>query len=203
MPKTPAQKAQIRRFSIFLVGAFVILMGLAAAAIKNAPPPPPELPDLGHVPLFHLTDQKGQPYSESALGGRVWVANFIFTRCPQICPLFTQRMAKVQGELSDLTNVHYVSFSVDPAYDTPERLAAYARDHHVESPRWAFLTGKTDDIQKTVVDGFKISLLHEKGTDAGTDFTNIVHGVHFVLVDQQGVIRGYYDSNDAKRVEAL
>ena len=104
MPKTADQKADIRRFSIFLAGAFVILMGLAAAAIKNAPPPPPELPDLGHVPLFHLTDQKGQPYSESALGGRVWVANFIFTRCPEICPLFTQRMAKVQDQLSDLTD---------------------------------------------------------------------------------------------------
>lgn len=203
MTKTPEQKAQIRRFSVFLVGVFVILTGLAAVAIKTAPPPPPELPDLGRVPLFHLTDQTGQPYSEARLGGRVWIANFIFTRCPDICPLFTERMAKVGEQLKDLGNVRLVSFTVDPDYDTPARLSAYAQAHHAQSSRWTFITGKTDDIQKVVVDGFKISLTHEGKADAGGDFNTIVHGVHFVLVDQQGVIRGYYDSNDPKRVDAL
>jgi protein SCO1/2 len=178
-------------------------MAVAAWAIKNAPPPPPALPDLGRVPLFHLTDQRGAPFAESKLGGRVWVANFIFTRCPDVCPLFTEKMAKVGEQLADYGNVHLVSFSVDPEYDTPERLAEYARAHHAESRRWAFLTGKAEDLQRTVVDGFKISLTREGKPDAGASFNRIVHGVHFVLVDQQGVIRGYYDSNDPARVQAL
>lgn len=203
MAKTPEQIAKIRRFTVLLVGLFVISTVFAALAVKNAPPPPPPLPDLGRVPLFHLTDQTGQGFPEASLQGRVWVANFIYTRCPEICPLFTEKMAKVSEALSDETNVHLVSFSVDPAYDTPERLAAYAKAHNATSRRWTFVTGSSEDVQKTVVDGFKIALTREGKADAGPNFMSIVHGVHFMLVDQQGVIRGYYDSNDPARVKAL
>jgi protein SCO1/2 len=204
MAKTPEQQSHIRRFTFAVVGALILMTGMAFVAIRNGPPMPAPLPDLGRVPLFHLTDQTGAPFAESSLHGRVWIANFIFTRCPDICPLFTQEMANVEGELADLTNVRYVSFSVDPDYDTPERLAAFAKEHHATSRRWSFVTGKSDDIQKVVVDGFKISLNREGHPDAGkASFVNIVHGVHFILVDQQGVIRGYYDSKDPERVKLL
>lgn len=201
MSKTPEQRARIRSFSIFLFGIFAMLGVLAFLAIKNEPPPPKPLPDYGRVPLFHLTDENGQPFAEASLHGRVWIANFIFTRCPDICPLFTKKMARVESKLIDLPNVRFVSFTVDPAYDTPERLARYAKAHQAD---WTFLTGPTDDIKKTVVDGFKEAIVRDEGKgDAGTGFLRIVHGIHFMLVDQQGVIRGYYDSKDPKRVEAL
>lgn len=204
MAKTPEQRSKIRRFTAFFMGTLALLTVMAFVAIRNGPPMLAPLPDLGRVPLFHLTDQHGEPFAENALHGRVWIANFIFTRCPDVCPLFTQKMADVSDQLADLTNVKYVSFSVDPAYDTPARLAQYAEEHHATNRRWTFVTGPTDAVQKTIVEGFKESLVRDGKTDAGGDsFASIVHGVHFVLVDQQGVIRGYYDSKDPEKVKEL
>lgn len=162
---------------------------------------PPPLPVLGKVPDFSLSNQYGQPFGSKELAGKIWVANFIFTRCPTVCPLFTRKMAALQDRTRNMGPAfHLVSFSVDPEYDTPPRLLEYANHHKVSPRMWSFLTGDASTIRKTVVDGFKISMGHEGPDD---DFMNIFHGTHFVLVDAQGRIRGYYASDDEERVEAL
>jgi protein SCO1/2 len=159
-------------------------------------------PALGAVPEFQLTDQHGQPFVPAALKGKVWVADFIFTRCPSLCPQITATMGMLQHRLSGLGGaLQLVSFSVDPGYDTPERLLAYAKEHHA-GPQWSFVTGRTDAIQKVVVQGFKETLTHE-GKSETPDFLSIVHGQHFVLVDRTGQIRGYYDSQDREAVDRL
>ena len=79
------------------------------------------LPVLGLVPSFQLTDQSGAAYSSKALEGQVWVANFVFTRCPTICPTFTAKMATIQKKTGD--DVRLVSFTVDPEFDTADKLA--------------------------------------------------------------------------------
>src|SRR2546427_7051085 len=91
---------------------------------------PPALPALGVIEDFTLTDQFGQPFGSAQLRGKVWVADFIFTRCPTVCPLLTERMGKVQHRARNLgTAFQLVSFTVDPEWDTPERLAVYAHAH--------------------------------------------------------------------------
>jgi protein SCO1/2 len=90
-----------------------------------------------------------------------------------------------------------VSFSVDPTFDTPEVLAAYARTHHAVSERWHFLTGDQSAMQKTVELGLKTAM-EKTGEKDGVPAIN--HGSHFVLVDQAGQIRGVYDMNDADAV---
>ena len=161
-------------------------------------PPAEPLPVLGTVPAFHFQDQNSAPFGPETLRGKPWVADFIFTRCPTVCPLMTERLAALAPRLGN--RLHLVSLSVYPDFDTPERLRAFSQEHGATDVRWHFLTGDSAAVQRAVTDGFKISLTHE-GPDA--DFLNIVHGVHLVLVDADGHIRGYYDSGDPEALERL
>jgi protein SCO1/2 len=163
---------------------------MATPVIRAALPPPVPLPPvLGTVPQFRLVDQTGAPFGPERLAGRVWIADFVFTRCPDVCPRMTERLVGVQRALGDRADL--VSVSVDPAYDTPERLTSFARDHGASSPRWHFLTGDSRQIQDAVLRGFQIAFSRDSD-----DIASITHGVHVVLVDVRGRIRGYYDSND-------
>jgi protein SCO1/2 len=105
-------------------------------------------------------------------------------------------MAEVQRTLGDRADL--VSVSVDPAFDTPERLAAFARAHGADSPRWHFLTGESRHVQDAVLRGFRVAFSRDS-----EDIASITHGVHVVLVDGRGRIRGFYDSNDADALERL
>lgn len=160
-----------------------------------------EPPVLSTLPAFELTDATGKPFGTKQLAGRPWAANFIFTRCPTICPAFTAKMADVQRAVKESgADAHLVSFSVDPVYDTPERLAAYAAKHGADPSRWTFLTGDPEAVRVAVVEGLKIAANPIKPDD---DPADIFHGSHFVLVDGEGRIRGYYDSNDADATRRL
>jgi protein SCO1/2 len=174
----------------------VVLLGLGLPLLGQlVRPAAPPLPVLGTLPEFRLTDQEGQPFGSSELRGKVWMAGFIFTRCPTICPAITARMAKIQHRARGIEErFRLVSFSVDPLYDTPERLAAYARQHRASPRMWKMLTGSLEAVKGTVEDGLKIAM----GTPQGEqDFASLFHGTHFVLVDAELRIRGYYDSSAA------
>jgi protein SCO1/2 len=150
------------------------------------------LEDFGAVPPFLLTDQSGQTVSRDVLLGRVWVADFFFTSCPDVCPGLSARMAELQGKWDD---VDLVSFSVDPTTDTAPVLAAYAARFGADGRRWHLLTGPTEAIRATVVDGFRQTM-----QGAGTD---ILHGSRFVVVDEAGHIRGFPDPKVPGEVEAV
>jgi protein SCO1 len=202
-PAAPAlpRRAASRPLLWGIVGALLAGLVLAGAWLALRPRPEP-LPDLGALPAFTFTRQDGRPFGLQQLQGRPFVANFIFTRCPTICPLFSKKMAALQGRTKDAgARLALVSFSVDPTYDTPERLAAYARKYGADEARWSFLTGDYAQLKDTIVGGFKISMGRE--TPDESDVMGIFHGTHFVLVDAGGHIRGYYDSNDAEATERL
>jgi protein SCO1/2 len=176
---------------------WVVLMAFAAGvpvlrALRTPAPPPP--PVLGALPPFRFTSEQNLPFGTPELTGKVWIANFIFTRCPTICPVFSAKMAEVQRRSEKLGSaVHLVSFSVDPTWDTPERLKAYGGRFGADPNRWTFLTGEWEALKSTIVDGMKISAGREG--DDPDDLNAIFHGTHFVLVDERGQLRGYYDSN--------
>ncbi len=172
------------------------LLVLASCAGKPGP-----LPVLGQVPAFVLTDEAGARFDADArLRGHTWIANFIFTRCPDICPAFTAKMAMVQERTAGLaaSAPHLVSFSVDPTHDTPPVLAAYAAQHGARSERWSFLTGAFAEVRTAVEQSLKVHM--EQNGTAASGVPNISHGSHFVLVDAAMRIRGYYDMNDADAV---
>src|SRR5690606_9044083 len=76
------------------------------------------------VPAFSLTERSGRTVGLEDLKGKVWIANFIYTRCPGPCPIMTSRLAALARELPVRDDLMYVSFSVDPEHDTPQVLSA-------------------------------------------------------------------------------
>ena len=183
-------------------GLATAALGLLLATGLVASRPREPLPRLGALPDFTFTRENGQPFGRARLLGRPWVANFIFTRCPTICPLFTQKMARLQQHTAGHgERLQLVSFSVDPDYDTPERLTAYAAKYGAQPARWSFLTGDYTRLKSTIVDGFKIAMgRHDEDPQ---NLLSIFHGTHFVLVDATGEIRGYYDSDDDEALKRL
>ncbi len=156
---------------------------------------------LGQAPSFSLIDQTATRFTTADLLGKVTIINFIFTRCPTVCPIFTRRFQRIIHSLDNVKPIQFVSISVDPEHDTSTVLADYANEHNADPARWKFLTGDPEAIRLTAEKGLKL-VLERSGTLAdGTP--DIVHATHFVLIDKQGNIRGYYDSGEKARREAL
>lgn len=154
------------------------------------------LPVLFDAASFSLTDQDGKPFSSEQLRGKTWVADFVFTHCPGVCPRMTMRMAGLQKALPN-PDLHFVSFSVDPERDTPEVLKAYAKTYDADPARWHFLTGEKAAMFKAARD---MKLTAEPAGVLGPD---IAHAEKFLLVDGQGRVRGAYDSKDDADMKQL
>lgn len=154
-----------------------------------------ELPVRGDAPAFAMVDQNDQPVSLTTLAGRPWVADFVFTNCAGPCPLMTVKMAQLQKDLPSA--VQLVSFSVDPEHDTPAVLKEYGRKHEADDARWRFLTGVSQEASHAVSHAFLLAAASGAGTEP------ITHSTKFVLVDADGKIRGYYDSNDEQAMLKL
>lgn len=164
--------------------------------------PAPRLDDYGTLPGFAFRDQTGAPVREVDLRGQVTIANFIFTRCDTVCPVFSMRMQRLGQRTADWERPpQLISFSVDPEHDTPEVLAAFAADYQADPARWRFLTGDPAEVRRVVRDGLAIAMEREGTLASGAP--NIVHGEHFVLLDQALTVRGYYQASDEERVEEL
>jgi protein SCO1/2 len=187
--RTPAPKSstawKVTLVLIPLVTAAVLfwLRQIQVDHLSNRP-----LPSLGTVPKFELVNQDAQPFGSEQLSGKIWVADFIFTSCPGPCPIISTRMSELQKPLAQ-SDVHLVSFSVDPEKDTPEVLRAYADKLRKQPLRWDFLTGPRAAIYSLSKDGFKL------GISDGSEAEGVpIHSTRFVLVDRRGTIRGYYDA---------
>jgi len=184
--------------------ALAVVAAASTAALAMLRTGVRELPRYGEVPAFALTDEAGKPFGTAQLDGRIWVADFIFTTCPAVCPRMSEDMSRLQTWLVNRAldgRVHLVSVSVDPARDTPDKLRAYAAQYHARPATWTFATGSQQAIEDAVVHGFKIAVSREK--DDSEDSFAIVHGTKFVLVDAKRQIRGYYDSSDAASMAKL
>jgi protein SCO1/2 len=151
----------------------------------------------GAVPEFVLVNQDGQNFGSAQLRGKIWIADFIYTTCPGPCPMLSSRMSELQKPL-EKTDVHLVSFSVDPAKDTPQVLRGYAEKLQAEPGRWDFLTGPQSTIYNLSRNGFKLAV-----SDGSEDKGIPVHSTRMILVDRHGAIRGYYDATEADAVTKL
>ena len=189
-----------------LVGLLVVL-GFAVVPAVVVPTlvcrqADPELPDLGEVPAFSLIDERGQPFTEEALRGHATIVSFLFTRCDLICPVTTMKMENIQEKTFDaIGRVKLLSFSVDPTYDTPERLTEYAKRYHADPTQWRFVTGPLDKVNALVEGPFMSSMLREPDRPGG--IPNIAHAGYFLLLDPQLHIRGKYDTDDVKRLDQM
>ena len=155
------------------------------------------LAPLWAAPDFAFPDQHGRTVTAASLRGKVWVADFIFTRCRTLCPMLTAKFVQLQRRLAGV-DVTFVSFSVDPEHDTPEVLAAYARQWASDEPRWTLLATGAATLP-ALVKGFRVTAAP---SEAGA-VDPIVHSSVFVLVDGEGQVRGVFDSEERADFEAL
>jgi protein SCO1/2 len=172
--------------AVLAVGLLVVRFGVLGGS--KVPPP------LLELPAYKLTDHRGASFGAAELRGKVYIADFVFTSCPTVCPRLTERMHEIQRRTDDLGDaLQLVTFTVDPENDTPEVLAAYAKKHEANPTRWTFLTGPLGEVETVVLRGFKIAM-GKKETQAG--MMEIFHGERLVLVDREGKIRRFYEAND-------
>jgi cytochrome oxidase Cu insertion factor (SCO1/SenC/PrrC family) len=151
------------------------------------------LADYGVVPAFDLVSQTGAAVRLDDLLGRVWVADFIFTRCASTCPMMNAQMERLAQKLGPDAPVRMVSFSVDPERDTVERLAEYSEAYSADPERWLFLTGEKQAIRQLIQKGFHLGVDDAAPEDVAQGAEPILHSTRFVLVDARGTIRGYYN----------
>ena len=208
-PDRPPYRPSRRELLIWGVLVTVIVALTGAALVQRLRTPPAEpLPVFAQLPHFTLTNRDTETVTLSDLAGAPWIADFIFTRCPGICPFMTRQMSRVAAELPAAATIRLVSFSVDPDYDTPEVLQEYAERHDAPD-HWYFLTGESQAIRSLSRDGFLLAVAdateeqQAASGEAGETIEPIVHSNRLVLVDGAGRIRGYYDAFDEREVAKL
>lgn len=192
--------------ALWALAVLPVVALLLALWLQRAAPAP--LPVLWSASAFALRDQHGRPVGDAELRGRVVVANFIFTRCTDICPLYlTPKMREVQRLLRDRgldeRQVALVSFTVDPEHDTPEVLAAYAERYGADGRMWHFLTGPLPALEQ-VAAGFFVAMVrpeaeaeaheHEGAPEAGPPA--IGHSGRFFVVDRRWRVRALHLAED-------
>lgn len=157
--------------------------------------------DFGALPDFALTSQAGEIVTLASLRGRVWVMASIFTTCAGPCPRITRAMGDVARRIEN-TNAHLVSITVDPARDNPAKLASYAKSYGADPERWTFLTGAEEAIHTLIREGFRmpVARLDEPHPETGDLLT---HDRRLAVIDAEGRIRGWYDSEDRDQLALL
>jgi protein SCO1/2 len=160
------------------------------------------------VPEFTLIDQDGKPRTQAMFDGKVTILDLFFTHCPFICPMMTLAMQDLARDLTG-TPVQFISISVDPANDTPERLKAYAAEKEIDLSHWTFLTGDMATIKSIARDslGFAVG----PDTDptktitlpSGQSMGNIIHPSKFILIGPDRKVLGFYESSSLEETQKL
>jgi protein SCO1/2 len=158
------------------------------------------------LPEISLTNQLGQKISWKDIHGKIIVADFFFTHCPTICPALTASMKKLQDGITNTNRVgdktpeflHLISFSIDPERDSVERLKKWADRFQINPGQWWLLTGEKKSIYNMAINEMKIGIMDGKGIDS-----EFIHTDHFVLIDTNRHVRGYYHGLDEASMTKL
>lgn len=177
------------------IAAFLVARGGAGFLRPGGTGSSEELPILGQAPPFELIDQDGRLFSSGSLAGKVWVANFMFTRCANTCPVQAKKLAGLEAIVKSVPGlageVRLVSLSVDAERDLPADLKAYARGLAADPALWVFLTGPPGAVARLSKEGFQLAADVTAGAGEG-GAPGITHSDRFLLVDREGRLRGRY-----------
>lgn len=174
--------------TVLLILSGIIYFVFIAPMSAEAPPV------MLNMEPFEMTNSDGKKFSsEEELKGNIWVANFIFTSCRSVCPIMSRKMSELYRSYELEKDIRFVSVSVDPKRDTPEKLTAYAKKYKADTSKWFFLTGAWDTTRDVLIKKFKIAAPEDP----------VFHSDRFVLVDHNSKIRGYYEFEDRKHMRRL
>lgn len=148
---------------------------------------------------FAFVNQVGDTIRKEDMSGKIYVADFFFTSCPTICPIMKKEMLRVYDQFKGNPNFKILSHSIDPTYDTQLVLKEYAERLGVpDAATWNFLTGDQEKIFEIGQTSYLTTTMADELEPGG-----FLHSGAFLLVDQQGRIRGVYDGTKAEQVDRL
>jgi len=147
---------------------------------------------------FNLINQNGKTITQLDYEGKIYVADFFFTRCMTICPVMTNNMGVLQQEFLNSDDVKFLSHSVTPVIDSVSVLKAYAEAKGVIDSKWNITTGPKKHIYELARKSYFAVL--DEGDGGLQDF---IHTENFVLVDKKKQIRGFYDGTDDEDIKRL
>ena len=176
----------------------VVARPMDASEVESGPKWDPE-----GIQDFELTNTRGDTIKKNDLLGRPWVVSFIFIRCGGPCPRVSGQMRILQDQLDALgSDARLVTITVDPDYDTPERLAEYAKTFGADPDRWIFLTGDKTEIYRMIQKSFRMPVQETVGEDRVPGF-EVIHTTNVLLVNADGVVVEKYNSLNDVEMAAL
>ena len=146
---------------------------------------------------FKLTNQNGKEITQANYKDKIYVADFFFTTCQDICPVMTKNMYKLQEELKNDNEIFLLSHTVIPEFDTVEQLKQYAIENKVDDSKWNLVTGDKKQIYELA----RKSYLAVE--DSKFNEFDMIHTENFILIDKNKQIRGFYDGTNEKEIEQL
>jgi len=152
----------------------------------------PQLPVLGSIAAFTLTNQDGQITTLADFSNHVWVADIVFTRCAGPCPRMTGQMKLLQNFLPSASTAKLVTLTTDPENDSPAVLKKYGQRFDVDFNRWTFLTGTKNEIAALASGSLKLSAQPVKPADQKDVADLFIHTTIFVIVDKHARLRGFF-----------
>ena len=192
-----------KKLSVFFVGLLLVvfiaiytLLNRKTLSVITPRDVNPELVDslvqhIGYnhkIAPFAFTNQNGKKVTNKDYEGKIYVADFFFTTCQTICPKMTDNMVWLQDKIKDNPKVKLLSHSVFPNEDTVEVLKKYAKEKGVVDAKWNLVTGNQKEIYKIARQSYLVVK-----TGKPEELYDMVHTENFVLVDQKGRIRGFYN----------
>ena len=142
---------------------------------------------------LNISDPGFDELTGKNISGKIWVADLIFTTCAGPCPIMSTEMRSVHKTYLENENIHMVTITVNPDYDTPEVLTEYGNRYDADFDKWHFLTGEYEKIQSLIANGFKMGDIEEI----------VFHSTRFALIDPNMNIRGYYMGTESEDVKKL
>lgn len=175
----------------FLIPVFLFLNDISILPTSLEAQTKESLKKLGPAPLFKAIDENNNTVSNGTFLNKYLVVNFFFTSCNGPCPVLMEHVRKLSEEFPN-QDLHFISFSVDPNIDSPEKLKNYREQRNLSDPRIHLLHVNKQDLEYLLNDGYKL----------GTAGEIVNHSTRFVLIDKNGQIRITY-SGDYSGLKSL
>lgn len=209
---------KLSRRVIFLIGFITIFSGITLTVFYNLLKVDKKLkvynpvdvnPSLVHESIKHITkdhkiadfkliNQNGKTITQKDYQNKIYIADFFFTRCTNICIAMAYNMSELQEFYKDDNDIMFLSHSVTPVIDSVSVLKKYAEEKGVIDGKWNVTTGSKKHIYNLARKSYMAVI--EEGDGGEDDF---IHTEQFILVDKERRIRGFYDGTDRKDMEKL
>jgi len=150
------------------------------------------------IPAFSFINQEGKTITEKDYQGKIYIADFFFTTCPSICPKMTTTLTMVQEKLKGEKDFGILSHTIDPQYDNPEILKAYAQKNNADTRTWNFVTGDQDEIYDICENHYMAYAKKDSLAEGG-----YIHSGFLILVDKNRFVRGAYDGTRPEMADSI